>query len=84
MDDRWFICFHDGWLLFYRSWTGHCIYGLRLDTTPEGMQVTESWVNRNTEQYRETDIDEDRELLRNLIDEILLQPPSSPPSATRE
>ena len=59
-----------------RSWTGHCIYGLRLNTTPEGMEVTESSVNRNTEHSRETDINEDRELLRHLIDDILLAPPS--------
>ena len=72
MDDRWFICFHDGWLFFYRSWTGYCTYGLRLDTTPKGMQVSESWVSRDPEQYRGTDIEDDRKLVRHLIDELLL------------
>ena len=76
MDDRWFICFDGGWLLFFRSWTGHCIFGLRLDATPEGMQVVESWVNRDPEQYRGTDIEEDRKLVRRLIDELLLNRPA--------
>lgn len=27
MDDKWFIFFEKGWLYFYRSWTGDCIFG---------------------------------------------------------
>ena len=72
MEDKWFVCFNDGWLLFYRSWTGFCVYGLRLDTTPEGMKITESWVSRNPEQYRGSEIEADRRLVRALIDELLL------------
>ncbi len=79
MEEKWFVCFHDGWLLFYRSWTGFCIYGLRLDTTPEGMQVSESWVNRDPEEYRGTDIEDDRKLVRHLIDELLLHRPERLP-----
>lgn len=83
MDDRWFICYCDGWLMFYRSWTGHCIYGLYLDAALGGMQVIKSWVNRDPEQYRGTDTKEDRRLVRYLIDELLLHrsatlPVSSP------
>jgi hypothetical protein len=32
MEDKWFIYFDQGWLLFHRSWTGAAIYGLRLET----------------------------------------------------
>ncbi len=77
MEDKWFICFHDGWLLFYRSWTGYGIYGLRLNATPEGIHVIESWVNRDPEQYRGTDVEEDRKLVRHLICELLLLRPAS-------
>jgi len=31
MDDRWFILMENGWLLFHRSWTGHCIFGLKVN-----------------------------------------------------
>jgi hypothetical protein len=75
MEDKWFVCMHDGWLLFHRSWTGYCIYGLRLDVTPDGMKVSESWVSRDPEQYGDSDIEEDRKLVRHLIDELLLNRP---------
>ncbi len=47
MEDKWFIYFEDGWLRFHRSWTGAYIYALRLDGSPAGVRVAESWVNRN-------------------------------------
>lgn len=72
MEDKWFICVHDGWLLFHRSWTGACIYGLRLDGSPAGVRVVDSWVNRDPNQYKGTDIEYDRKLLRFLIDAFLL------------
>ena len=79
MDDRWFICFDDRWLLFFRSWTGFCIYGLRLDAKPDGTKVVESWVSRNSEQYRGSEIEDDRKLVRHLIDELLLHRPERLP-----
>ena len=72
MDDRWFACVHDGWLLFYRSWTGYCIYGLRLDAVPDGVKVSKSWVSRDPEQYGDSDIEDDRRLVRQLINDLLL------------
>lgn len=79
MEDKWFVCFDGGWLLFYRSWTGYCIYGLRLDATPEGIQVVESWVSRDPEQYGGTEIEDDRKFVRHLIDELLLHRPERLP-----
>ncbi len=76
MEDKWFICFHGGWLMFHRSWTGACIYGLRLERSPDGARVTESWVNRDPEQYAGTDVEYDRKLVRFLIDALLLSRPA--------
>ena len=73
MDDRWFICFDAGWLRFYRSWTGVCIFGLRLEAGPAGTCVVESWVNRDPDPDRGVDIKDDRELVQRLIDEVLLK-----------
>jgi hypothetical protein len=72
MEDKWFICFEDGWLCFHRSWTGAFIYALRLEHTPDGTRVTQSWVNRNPEQYNAKNTDYDRRLVRYLIERILL------------
>ena len=68
MDDRWFIYSEDGWVYFHRSWTGACVFGVRLDGSPAGVRVIDSWVNRDPTQYTGANIDQDRTLLRNLID----------------
>lgn len=72
MEDKWFIYFESGWLSFHRSWSGVCIYALRLDGSPAGVRVVESLVNRNLEQYQATDTDYDRKLVQFLIDALLL------------
>jgi len=72
MEDKWFIYFDEGWLRFHRSWTGAFVYALRLDGSPAGVRVVESWVNRNPEQYGGTDTEYDRRFVRFLIDAFLL------------
>jgi hypothetical protein len=56
MEDKWFIFFEDGWLYLHRSWTGACIYRVRLAPVDEGCEVAEAWVR----------------LLRFLVDRLLL------------
>ncbi len=73
MEDKWFICFHQGWLLFHRSWTGACIYGLHLEAVRGGSRATDSWVSRDGAQYKGVDVEYDRKLLRFLIDALLLR-----------
>ncbi len=84
MEDKWFIYLNgldgpddldgpDGeWLYLHRSWTGICIYSLRLLPIGEGHRVSEAWVNRDPEEYRMVDDQYDAELLQFLIDSILL------------
>lgn len=72
MDDKWFIYFEAGWLNFHRSWTGHCIYQLKLDGSPAGVRVIESWVNSNRDQNNVPDLEKNREILNSLIDNYLL------------
>lgn len=81
MEDKWFVYFEGpayrlGWLLFHRSWTGACIYGLQLEASPTGARVIDSWVSRDPAQYKGTDLDYDRKLLRFLIDAFLLRLPA--------
>ncbi|QDX97352.1 hypothetical protein EGD00_10085 [Pectobacterium carotovorum subsp. carotovorum] len=73
MEDKWFIYFEDGWLRFHRSWTGFFIYALKLEGSPAGVRVTDSWVNRDPTQYTNTDLEHDRNMLRYLIDVALLK-----------
>ena len=73
MEDKWFIYFENGWLRFHRSWTGACIYGLKVQASPVGGRISESWANRDAEQYRRTDAEYDRRLVDFLIDAFLLK-----------
>lgn len=72
MEDKWFIYFEEAWLYFYRSWTGHCIYAIRFESSAAGGSAVESWVSRDSAQYRETRTDYDRLIAKFLIDAFLL------------
>lgn len=72
MENKWFIFFEQGWLYFHRSWTGACIYALRLDGSPAGVRVAESWVNRDPIEYTQTDVAADRVFVSELIRSKLL------------
>ena len=72
MDDKWVIFLEDDWLYFHRSWTGACIYQIKLKAEGDKYCVTEAWVNRNSEQYGATDNEYDAKLLSFLIDNFLL------------
>jgi hypothetical protein len=72
MDDKWFIFFENGWLYFHRSWTGHCIFAVRLDGFPAGVRVVEAWVNRDASQYNSPGVDADKQLVEQLIGSCLL------------
>lgn len=72
MDEKWLIFLEDDWLYFHRSWTGFCIYQLRLEKTQYGYSVAEVWVNRDPNQYKGTDDAHDVALLSFLIENFLL------------
>lgn len=72
MDDKWFMFHEQGWLYFHRSWTGHCIFAMRLDGSPAGVRTIEVWVNRNKDQYASQGAEKDIEILEGLINDKLL------------
>ncbi len=72
MEDKWFIFYEPPWLFLHRSWTGTCIYAVRLRAEGAGSTVEEAWVNRAPEQYRETDDGHDGALLSFLVERLLL------------
>ena len=64
MEDRWFWYMENDTLFAHRSWTGSCIYIIEFQSDGNH-RVT---VNRNPNEYKCTDIEEDRETLNNLLD----------------
>jgi hypothetical protein len=71
MEDRWNILFKDPWLTFVRSWTGFCIYRVRLEKYETGCKIAEVWISRDKRQYGGDDTRREAELLSFLIEELL-------------
>ena len=72
MEGKWFVYFENGWLYLHRSWTGFLVYWLKLDDCAAGVRVVESWVNRDTDQYSETDSEYEQLMLDFLLRGMLL------------
>jgi hypothetical protein len=67
MDDRWFMYANEGYVYLHRSWTGHCIFRLKIEVKKEGCLLTELRINRDTNQYKSTNVEADK----NEVDSIL-------------
>ena len=72
MEDKWFIYWQDDTLFFHRSWTGFCIYAVRLASEGDDYKIVEANVNRDPEQYQETSDDRDADMISYLVDVLLL------------
>ena len=72
MEDRWFIYLEDGWLYLHRSWTGFCIYQVRLEAIGDSYRIAEAWVNRDREQFSSRGDGYELALLSYLLDHALL------------
>jgi hypothetical protein len=75
MGDRWNIFFKDPWLTVVRSWTGYCVYKVRIEKNGAEYRVARVLINRDRRQYGGDDTREEAELLSFLIDGMLLGGP---------
>lgn len=73
MEDKWFVYCEADTLYCHRSWTGFCIYIVKISNNHETLCVT---VNRNPEQYTETAIEGDKINLAILLNSLLNKPDS--------
>lgn len=64
MEDRWFFYYEDGKAYFHRSWSGSCIYIVEFNFKSNKHTVI---VNRDDNQYSNTDLDEDIEQINYLL-----------------
>ena len=72
MEEKWFVYLESGRLLFRRSWTGILIYDVEAAWRGDQLYLGQVRVNRDPQQYGETDDDYDRRLLVYLIEVVLL------------
>ncbi|MEE1420717.1 MAG: hypothetical protein UF218_03410 [Eggerthellaceae bacterium] len=71
MEDHWFMYFDGEFNRFYHSWTGICIYKGRVVRKNGILRIDKLIVNRNPEQYSETNDEKDRLTFEMLITEEL-------------
>lgn len=75
MEDKWFIYYESPWLYFHRSWTGYCIYKVKIEPLNNGGFVLgEAVVNNDGEQYTFAGIENERASVNKLVDQFLLKP----------
>lgn len=67
MDDRWFMYFDGEAFNFYRSWTGFCIYQVKVERCHDHYRLSYAIVNRSEKQYGGTDDEDDRMMCKELI-----------------
>lgn len=71
-DDKWFVYLDGEWLYFHRSWTGTCVFQLRIVPVDGHYEAVQAIVNRDPQEYRSSDDAYDVALLAYLIDRLLL------------
>ncbi len=72
MEDHWSIFLEQGWLYFVRSWTGYCIFKVRVEYDNDAGRIMEAWASRDPRQYGSTDAKYDSGILAMVIERVLL------------
>ncbi len=67
MENKWFVFMEHDTLHIHRSWTGYCIYQVAFERYAQWYRVCSAVVNRNPEQYAQTDNDYDVKVLDYVI-----------------
>lgn len=67
MEQRWFMYCDKTTIRYFRSWTGICIYIARYKDDGQQCRITSLKVNRDPEQYCETDTKRDVALFLTLL-----------------
>src|SRR5262245_8137459 len=71
MDDKWFVFMEGDWLYIHRSWTGHCIFQVRLEGGRGDWTVAEVWVTRDRAVFQSQGEEEDCRVLQSLFDRLV-------------
>ncbi len=75
MEEKWFVYCEDDTLYFHRSWTGYCLYTVRLEAEGDGYGVAEARVATEPDKYRRSTDEYECALLRVLVRDLLLDEP---------
>ena len=71
MDDRWFLYVQNDWVYLHRSWTGHCIFKLKLEVLSSHVILTDIRINRDPNQYRSVNLEADKNEANSILTSLL-------------
>ena len=71
MDDRWFLYVQHNWVYLHRSWTGHCIFKLKLEVLSSHVILTDIHINRDPDQYRSVNTEADKDEANSVLTSLL-------------
>ena len=71
MEDKWYVRLADGYLDFFRSWTGHHIYRIPVTVADAALTLGDLLVNNDTEQWNPSAIPDHTKIVNSLIDRTL-------------
>jgi len=71
MDDRWFMYANEGYVYLHRSWTGHCIFRLKIEVIKDDCLLTELRINRDTDQYKSTNVEVDKREVDSILSYLI-------------
>ncbi len=67
MEDKWFLYYAGDTLYLHRSWTGACIAQVHFVSEGEGLRAIRADVNRDTDQYTNSDDEADIEFIERMV-----------------
>ena len=70
-DHRWFLYVQDNWVYLHRSWTGHCIFKLKLEVSSGNIILTDIYINRDPDQYRSVNTEADKDEANSVLTSLL-------------
>lgn len=79
MEDKWLIFRAGDKLYFHRSWTGFCVYEVTLGHREGRLYLSYGYANRNAREYTQTNDLYDTKMVYFIIDNLLLNKPTSFP-----
>lgn len=69
--DRWFLYTQNNWIYLHRSWTGHCIFKLKVEVSSDNVILTDIYINRDPDQYRSVNTEADKDEANSVLTSLL-------------
>ncbi|MDL5514424.1 hypothetical protein QSE00_21605 [Arenibacter sp. M-2] len=71
MDDKWFVYTINESIFFHRSWSGHCIFVVKVERENNEFFLGDVIANRKPDQFGNSEIEVKKEMFEKLVDLVI-------------